>query len=292
MISFYKKFQISNSTFGFILIILTYLIWSIMELIAKDLGQRYDSFFIVFVRYVSQLIFLIFIFNKSFLRLSKTNMPKLQIGRGALLMMTTCFMFAGLSSLPFAEHIAVYMIGPVLTTLLAIIILKEKVSITQIILIILGLLGALIIANPTNQIFNYFIVLPFMAALCFSFFTISTKYLNSSENSSTTLIYTAISGTFLSLPLAYFFWETPSNNFDIILMLSMGIFVTAGHFCFIKSLNYINASFAAPFVNLTLILAAFWGYFLYEEIPSQNTFLGSSLIVLAGIMLTRLKKKK
>ena len=151
-----KFLKISKSTYGFILIILTYLIWSIMELIAKDLGQRYDSFFIVFVRYVSQLVFLIIIFNKNFINISKTNMPKLQIGRGALLMMTTCFMFAGLASLPFAEHIAVYMIGPVLTTLLAIIFLKEKISMKQIILIILGLLGALIIANPTEKIFNYF----------------------------------------------------------------------------------------------------------------------------------------
>ncbi len=146
-----KLLKISKSTYGFILIILTYLIWSIMELVAKDLGQRYDSFFIVFVRYVSQLVFLIIIFNKNFINISKTNMPKLQIGRGALLMMTTCFMFAGLASLPFAEHIAVYMIGPVLTTLLAIFFLKEKVSMKQIILICIGLLGALIIANPQKR---------------------------------------------------------------------------------------------------------------------------------------------
>ena len=291
MVSFFENLKISKTTYGFILIILTYLIWSIMELIAKDLGQRYDSFFIVFVRYVSQLVFLIILFNRNFINLSKTNMPKLQIGRGALLMMTTCFMFAGLASLPFAEHIAVYMIGPVLTTLLAIFFLKEKVSGKQIILIVLGLMGALIIANPTKGIFNYYIILPFMAALCFSFFTVSTKYLNITENPSTTLIYTAISGTFLSLPLAYFFWEIPTDKFDILLMLSMGIFVTAGHFCFIKSLTYINASFAAPFVNLTLILAAVWGYFLYDEIPTQNTFIGSLLIVVAGIILTRLKNK-
>tara|TARA_B100001540_G_C15583251_1_gene540544 strand:- start:27 stop:812 length:786 start_codon:yes stop_codon:yes gene_type:complete len=261
-----------------------------MELIAKDLGQRYDSFFIVFVRYISQLIFLFIIFNKNFSNITKTKMPKLQIGRGALLMMTTCFMFAGLATLPFAEHIAVYMIGPILTTILAIIFLKEKVSIKQVTLIVLGLLGALIIANPTEQIFNYFILLPFMAALCFSFFIISTKFLNTTDNPSTTLVYTAISGTILSIPLAFFFWETPSNNFDILLMLSMGIFVTAGHFCFIKALKYINASVAAPFVNLTLILAAFWGYFLYNEVPSENTYIGSVLIVTAGIMLTRLKK--
>ena len=62
-------------------------------------------------------------------------------------------------------------------------------------------------------------------------------------------------------------------------------------FCFIKSLTYINASFAAPFVNLTLILAAVWGYFLYDEIPTQNTFIGSLLIVVAGVILTRLKNK-
>ena len=76
----------------------------------------------------------------------------------------------------------------------------------------------------------------------------------------------------------------------LLLMIGMGVLVTAGHFCFIKSLNYISASFAAPFVNLTLILAALWGYFLYDEIPNQNTFIGSTLIVIAGVVLTRIKK--
>ena len=61
------------------------------------------------------------------------------------------FMFAGLSILPFAEHIAVYLIGPVLTTILAVIFLKEKVSLKHIFLIFLGLFGAIIIANPTNK---------------------------------------------------------------------------------------------------------------------------------------------
>ena len=111
-----------------------------MELIAKDLGQRYDPLFIVFTRYISQLIFLILLFNKDFSKLLKSDMPKLQLSRGALLMLTTCCMFAGLATLPFADHIAIYMIGPILTMILAIIFLKEKVSNKQIFLIILGLI--------------------------------------------------------------------------------------------------------------------------------------------------------
>ena len=64
MNSIIKLFEVSsNRSKGFFLIIATYFIFSIMELIAKDLGQRYDPLFIVFTRYVSQLIFLILLFN-------------------------------------------------------------------------------------------------------------------------------------------------------------------------------------------------------------------------------------
>jgi len=71
------------------------------------------------------LQFLILLFNKDFSKLLKSDMPKLQLGRGALLMLTTCCMFAGLATLPFADHIAIYMIGPILTMILAIIFLKD-----------------------------------------------------------------------------------------------------------------------------------------------------------------------
>ena len=47
MNSIIKLFEISsNRSKGFFLIIVTYFIFSIMELIAKDLGQRYDPLFI------------------------------------------------------------------------------------------------------------------------------------------------------------------------------------------------------------------------------------------------------
>ena len=289
MNSIIKLFEVSsNRSKGFFLIIATYFIFSIMELIAKDLGQRYDPLFIVFTRYISQLIFLILLFNKDFSKFLKSDMPKLQLGRGALLMLTTCCMFAGLATLPFADHIAIYMIGPILTMILAIIFLKEKVSNKQIFLIIIGLVGAIVIANPGSKIFNLYIIFPFLAALFFALFTISTKYLNKNDNSSTTLIYTAISGSFLAIPFGIYFFEIPSF-FDLCLMILMGVLVTLGHFFFIKSLTYINASVASPFVNITLILAAFWGYVIYNEVPENSTILGSILIVVSGYYLTKLK---
>ena len=282
--------NLSNTLLGTLLLALTYLFFSIMELTAKELGQSFNPFQIVFARYLSQLIILIIIFNKRSTLHLKSQYPLLQILRGSLLLVTTCFMFSGLAYLPFAENIAIYMIGPVITTILAFFILKEKISFLQIIVVIVGLIGAIIIADPNSQSFNLAIIFPFLAALCFALFTISTKFLNSSDTNQTTLLFTAITGTFLSAPFIIFFWKWPSLNATI-LMFCLGLLATIGHFFFIEALKVINASFAAPFVYLTVILAAFWGYIIYNEVPNQNTIIGAFLIIIAGIIITQLKKR-
>ena len=286
----YFNQRLSNTLIGTILLILTYLFFSVMELTAKELALRFNPFLIVFARYLSQLILLLIIFNKQFKTHLKSNHKPLQILRGALLMITTCFMFTGLAYLQFAENISIYMIGPVITTILAILILKEKISFTQILVVIIGLIGALIIASPSKGAFNYAVIFPFLAALCFAFFTISTKFLNTSDSNQTTLLFTAITGTILSLPFIIYFWKWP-NLYDTLLMFCLGFLATAGHFLFIEALKVINASFAAPFVYLTVLLAAFWGYILYNEVPSQNTFIGAFLIITSGFIITRFKKK-
>ena len=282
--------NLSNTLLGTLLLALTYLFFSVMELTAKELGQSFNPFQIVFARYLSQLIILIIIFNKRSTLHLKSQYPLLQILRGSLLLVTTCFMFSGLAYLPFAENIAIYMIGPVITTILAFFILKEKISFLQIIVVIVGLIGAIIIADPNSQSFNLAIIFPFLAALCFAFFTISTKFLNSSDSNQTTLLFTAITGTFLSAPFIIFFWKWPSLN-ETILMFCLGLLATIGHFFFIEALKVINASFAAPFVYLTVMLAAFWGYIIYNEVPNQNTIIGAFLIIIAGLIITQLKKR-
>ncbi len=286
----YFNQRLSNTLIGTVLLILTYFFFSVMELSAKELALRFNPFLIVFARYLSQLILLLIIFNKQFKRHLKSNHKSLQILRGALLMITTCFMFSGLAYLQFAENISIYMIGPVITTILAILILKEKISFTQILVVIIGLIGALIITSPNKGAFNYAVIFPFLAALCFSFFTISTKFLNTSDSNQTTLLFTAITGTILSFPFIIYFWKWP-NLYDTLLMFCLGLLATAGHFLFIEALKVINASFAAPFVYLTVLLAAFWGYILYNEVPSQNTFIGAFLIITSGFIITRFRKK-
>ena len=173
MISVVKKLldlNLSNSLIGTLLLISTYLFFSIMELTAKELGQSFNPFQVVFARYSSQLILLLIIFNKKTGKHLKSEFPLLQVLRGALLLITTCFMFSGLAYLPFAENIAIYMIGPVITTILAFFILKEKITLTQVIIVIVGLIGAIIISKPNSNVFNYAVIFPFFSCYMLCFF--------------------------------------------------------------------------------------------------------------------------
>ena len=133
-------------------------------------------------------------------------------------------MFSGLAYLPFAENIAIYMIGPVITTILAFLILKEKISFVQVVIVIIGLIGAIIIANPNSASFNFAIIFPFLAALCFAFFTISTKFLNSSDSNQTTLLYTANWYNFI-FTIYNFLLEWPNLN-QTMLMFCLGLLAT------------------------------------------------------------------
>jgi len=156
-----SKTKISNTILGTFLLVGTYFFFSIMELTAKELGQSFNPFQIVFARYSSQLLLLLLLFNKNSLNYLQSGFPFLQILRGSLLLITTCFMFSGLAYLPFAENIAIYMIGPVITTVLAYFILKEKISFLQVLVVLIGLVGAIIIANPNNESFNFAFIFPF-----------------------------------------------------------------------------------------------------------------------------------
>ena len=55
----YFNQRLSNTLIGTILLILTYLFFSVMELTAKELALRFNPFLIVFARYLSQLILLL-----------------------------------------------------------------------------------------------------------------------------------------------------------------------------------------------------------------------------------------
>jgi len=107
------------------------LLFSTMDLVAKDLMTRHSSMQIVWARYASQFFWTIVVLSPRLLTLIRTKHLRLQLIRSACLFGGTVFFFSSVKFLDLAEATAIFNISPLIITILSVIILKEAVGIRR-----------------------------------------------------------------------------------------------------------------------------------------------------------------
>ena len=172
-------------------------------------------------------------------------------------------------------------INPLIITIFAVLFLKEKAGIRRVIGVSLGFIGTLIIIRPGTNVFEFSALLPLGAAICYSGYAISTRFLGAEESPWTSFLYTALMGAILASLAIPFYWTTPSN-LDLTLMIFMGIAGGIGHYCIIRAFTLSEASAIAPYSYIGIIFATFWGMLLFNEFPDMATYFGALVVVSAG----------
>jgi len=95
-----------------------------------------------------------------------------------------CF-FTSLVTLPLAEAVAIFFIGPLLITSLSVLLIGEKVGMQSWVAVFVGLIGVLIMLRPGFGVFNPASMLPLGAALAYSLVQIMTRKMGEAEKAST-----------------------------------------------------------------------------------------------------------
>jgi EamA-like transporter family. len=126
-----------------------------------------------------------------------------QLLRGTLLVSASAMAFTALRYLPVAEFTATVMLTPLLATLLAWMLLHERVSLPRWALVLLGLAGALVMMRPGSGLFGWAALLPLAAAMCNASFQILTSRFAAREDPFTTNFYTGVTGVALATVLLF-----------------------------------------------------------------------------------------
>lgn len=263
--------------------------FAIMDTIAKYLGAFYPVLALVWARYmVHMLIMLAWLGPSMKLDLVRTTRPGMQILRGLFLVGSTCFFFQALRLMPMAEASAIGFMTPLLVTLLAVPILKEKISRRRWIAVIVGFIGVMIIIRPGGKVFSPAALLPLGTALCFSLYQIITRKVHA-ENPRTSLFYSALVGSIaltVVLVLSYLlipftlYAPTPWHS---VLILALGSIGGVGHLVLIRALRKAPASVLAPFYYTQLVWIILFGYLAFGDLPDGWTSLGIIVIVGSGL---------
>ena len=130
-----------------------------MTVFVKKLSDNFPTFQIVFFRCLFGLlpVTIMLIITNSRL---KTDKIKLHFSRAIIATLAMFSFFKSFSLLTLADVSSISFASIMITTILAIFILQEKVGLRRWIAIIVGFIGVVIIFRPGTSIFSYYSLLP------------------------------------------------------------------------------------------------------------------------------------
>ena len=206
----------------------------------------------------------------------------LQLLRGALLLVTSIFTFLSLQHMPVGEFTAIAMLTPLVVTLLAARMLRERVTPMRLLLVSGGFAGTLVIVRPQGADFNFALLLPLVAVATNSGFQLLTSRMARNEDPMTMQFYTGWTGTLvcaLVLPFAWVPIEAPEVWAGLMLM---GFAGTLGHFIFIQAFKRAPAAVLMPYTYAQIAFAVLGGWLIFSHVPDRWTLAGMGLIAVCG----------
>ena len=258
-------------------------LFSAVDTQAKFLTTEFHPVQVIWFRQLGLLagvLILLCIKGPSILR---SGQPRLQVTRGTLSIGSALLFVFAIKYAALADAIAVSFVVPFFVTILGALILKESVGIRRWSAVVVGFIGALIIIRPGTEAVHPAVMLVVFAALFYALRQIIGRLLADTDKTVTTVAYTAIIGSVLiTLPLPLV-WQTPQSSTHLLLIFGMTVLAAISEVMVVKSLEVAEAVAVAPIHYTLIIWGTFYGFIVFGHLPDLWTWVGTSIIVGAGI---------
>lgn len=216
----------------------------------------------------------------------KTPKLKLYILRGLSLVAAGYLVLSALARIPLADFYGIVFLTPMMTTILAVIFLKERIGWHRIAAIMIGFIGVLIVAGPSFQDKN----IGYLFALCAVLFTSTNAILLRKIGQETIkarfAFFPFLVSSLVFVPLMIPGFQRPDTMLSVSLLMLAPVISLTGVILF--SMGFSKARDTAvitPFHYTQMIWGALLGFIVFGDLPAVSTVAGSLVIVAAGLMV-------
>ena len=278
--------MLTKNQLGFLYMFLSVCTFSVMDLLVKW-SSDYPTGEVLFFRGFFGLLPTFFLIPKNKLRtFYTTKRSKEHLFRCLMGLMALIAIVVALRELPLAVVVSLSYAAPLFITVLSIFLLSEKVGIFRWLAVLIGFVGVIIIAEPGFKGMNYLYFLPLIFCIGMAFVTITIRKLSTTEPIWLISIFFTITISIAGLATIPMGWKMP-NFQDFILLALIGVTGGSANLFLTQSYKLSEVSLVAPLKYLALVFAIFFGYFIWNEIPTIKTLIGASLVVLASLIIFR-----
>ncbi len=224
-----------------LLMVLAMIIVPMMDVFAKVLSTSHamSPVMITFVRFLGQAVLLFFViwFTRG-LGAVKGNFIIINLLRGMLVGAAVSMFFIAIKYLPLADAIAIFFVEPLIVLFLSSIFLGEKVGWRRNAAAIIGFGGALLIIQPTYEVFGAKALLPLVTACLFAIYLILSRKIGQRDHPVTMQFWSGMGGILICglfmiigtyAGLEDFHFTLPQTSTAVLMLLAVIGIATAGH---------------------------------------------------------------
>jgi drug/metabolite transporter (DMT)-like permease len=212
----------------------------------------------------------------------------------------TLLFFTAVKYMPLADVFAIYFVEPFMLTAMSALFLGEKVGWRRWVAIVIGFCGAMIVIQPSFEIFGLKALLPVVCAFLFALYLFLNRAIGEADPPLTMQTISGLGGTIcMGLVLAVghglgnadFTPGLPTSLFTLTLVLLLGGLSGYGHLLVVQAFRLAPVSILAPFQYFEIISATLLGFLVFGDFPSASKWLGVAIIVGSGLYVIWRERK-
>lgn len=268
---------------GALLILLAELFLVFSGMVIKQISGELPIVLIVFMRNLFGFMLLVPWLLKNGRKAIHTTLMRFHFMRAAVGVTAMSCLYYSWGYLPLAQAALLKQTAPFFMPLIAFYWLGEYISGRAKLAILVGFIGVYCILNPHQGSVNFAVIIAVIGAVLGALAKVTIRRMVVTESPQRIVFYFAFFSATLSAIPALLVWQTPTSiQFGWLVLLASTS--TVAQLSLSKGYGYAPAGQLGPFTYGSVVFAALFGWWIWEESLSWNTWLGMMLITLAGLM--------
>jgi drug/metabolite transporter (DMT)-like permease len=278
---------------GIVAMLSSVVLFSLVYLMVKWLGQRYALVQLMFFRCALALIPALALMHRHprGFALMRPNRPLGHLVRGGFGMFAMATSFAAFQYLPAADVVAINFAAPIFVTALSVPLLGEAVGWRRWLAVMVGFVGVIVMLQPGAMLSGAQHAaaiggaLALSSALAYAVVVISIRQLARDEPGETIVFVYMALVTLATLPILPFVWVTPDTLADLALLLALGLVGGVAQIALTRAFQYAPPAIVMPFEYFSLIVTALLAWLIWSETPTRDAAIGGAIVIASGLFI-------
>lgn len=256
-------------------------VFQLMNMVVRQLTLELPPLVVSWLRWTFGLLLIVPLFLPAGLNVAKTRQFPKHLLRSGFHAAAYTMWYLAIPLISLAEAAAISFSGPVFVTLGAALVLGEKVTARRWMAVFVGFLGVLIVLAPKLSLgisASVGVLLLLASVPLVAASNLTVKYMTKADGTLTILFWQNVLASLLFLPMALWFWVTPTLA-QLAAALLAAFLGTTAYGLITASYRAADISATQPIVFLSIVWATGLDWLAFGMEPDLWTIAGAAVIV-------------